>query len=219
MKLFDISIFKDDLPLIFLISSNVLALILALVQGWNFATMLWLYWMQSIIIGAFTFLKLCTYKNTVMKSIDETPPGLGSIVGERVLSFFLGIFFLVHYGIFHVAYFFFLVMIGFMTKMPASDSIWIVFTGAAFLFAHAYSYHRNRERDQERNPLQIMSSAYSRIIPTHLIIIFGTPIYMASTTIGIPGGKTLVLVFFVLLKTIADVMMHVQTHRPLQVKN
>ena len=75
----------------------------------------------------------------------------------------------------------------------------------AFYLNHLFSYRYNRERERERIPNigSIMFFPYLRIIPMHLMIVAGSRFM---------GSSTLALLIFLLLKTAADVAMHVVEH-------
>lgn len=47
---------------IILLVSNLIVIILAVIQKWDTSTVLWVYWMQSIIIGFFQFLRILSLK-------------------------------------------------------------------------------------------------------------------------------------------------------------
>ena len=68
---------------------------------------------------------------------------------------------------------------------------------------HYYSYRYHRESDRRGTPNigTLMFTPYARVLPMHLTIIFG------ASMIG--GG----VLFFGILKTIADVVMHQIEHK------
>ena len=70
-----------------------------------------------------------------------------------------------------------------------------------FLFNHYFSFVEYREQDAGRRPNigNIMFFPYLRIVPMHLTIILGG-------AVGSTGTGT--LLFFLVLKTVADVIMH-----------
>jgi hypothetical protein len=75
----------------------------------------------------------------------------------------------------------------------------------AFYFNHRFSYHYNQSQEQGRVPNigSIMFFPYIRIIPMHLMIVAGD---------RFAGDSLAALVAFLLLKTAADVVMHVVEH-------
>jgi hypothetical protein len=75
----------------------------------------------------------------------------------------------------------------------------------AFYLNHRFSYRYNREREAGRVPNigSIMFFPYVRIIPMHLMIVAGS---------RLKGNSGKGLMVFLLLKTVADVAMHVIGH-------
>jgi len=72
-----------------------------------------------------------------------------------------------------------------------------------FFLNHLFSYRQNKIVDKQKtqNIGQLMFSPYTRIIPMHLIIVFG----------AILGQSALVV--FLLLKTAVDLLMHRMKHK------
>ncbi|MHC4109626.1 MAG: DUF6498-containing protein, partial [Planctomycetota bacterium] len=54
--------FYSDLSLWALIISNLIVIVWALIEGWQFAIVVWVYWSQSVAIGALWFFKILTLK-------------------------------------------------------------------------------------------------------------------------------------------------------------
>ncbi|NNG13274.1 MAG: hypothetical protein HKM88_08510, partial [Halobacteria archaeon] len=112
-------------------------------------------------------------------------------------------FFAVHYGGFHLAYLVFLFAENSIASSVASAGVAACIL--IFFFNHRYSYYYNRERDATRTPNIgfIMFFPYVRIIPMHIMILMGS---------HFAGDSTARLVMFLVLKTLADVAMHVIEH-------
>ena len=88
----------DTLLLLF---SNLIVIVLALVQGWNIVPLLWIYWWQNIIIGFFNWRRMKQLKKFSAEGLK--------INGERVKGTgktkkWMTKFFLLHYGTFHLFY-------------------------------------------------------------------------------------------------------------------
>ncbi|MCD6381527.1 MAG: hypothetical protein J7L43_00925 [Candidatus Aenigmarchaeota archaeon] len=77
-----------------LLTVNLLTILLALFQNWNFLVLVWIFWFQNIIVGFFNFLRILTLKNENL--------------GKRIVYAF-GFF--LHYGGIHLAYAIFLFVI------------------------------------------------------------------------------------------------------------
>ena len=183
-----------------LLLSNLLTIILALVQQWDVHILMWIYCGQSIVIGYFNVhrildLKKFSTKNFRMngKPVEPTRETQRKVAG----------FFALHYGWFHFIY------LGFLFTETESTGPFPLFTVilciVVFYFNHRFSYQYNREQEQERVPNigSLMFFPYVRIIPMHLTLIAGG---------SVVDGSLGPLLAFLLLKTFADVAMHVIEH-------
>jgi len=75
------------------------------------------------------------------------------------------------------------------------------------LFALVENWNLFDVRDEKKQNIgRVLFSPYARIIPMHLTILFGWIVFNAL-------GEKVALVLFLILKTIADVIMHVREHR------
>jgi hypothetical protein len=181
-----------------LVAVNVVALALALHQHWSLPSLMLLYWAQSVVIGIANFFrilsldKFSTENFTVNGQAVEPTPQLK----RRTAGFFA-----VHYGVFHVVYLGFIV--GFGRGAPIWSG-WLALCTALFALNHLWSYRRNRELDRQGTPNigALMFMPYGRIVPMHAIILSGA--LFAPTGIGV--------VIFAVLKTAADVAMHIVEH-------
>lgn len=213
MSLIDVRLLNE--PEKALLLSNVLTIALALVFNWGLITLLWGYWIQSAIIGLFNFFKILFLG---AKAAEESKIYLlGGI--------FLAFFFALHYGFFHFAYFMFLAPFSFSVVFgPVSivNLFGVALMGIIFFCNHAYSFWRyiiseKRFSAKENLMQKAFSEPYSRIIPMHLTIIFGGFIFVSVATI-LPGqslfwAEKVIIVFFLALKTFADLKGHDFIHR------
>jgi hypothetical protein len=179
-----------------LLGVNLGVIAFAVRNEWSLPTILASYLLQSIIIGIFQAKKMSDLKvfstdglKINDRAVEPTPATQRMVV----------IFFLLHYGVFHAAYAAFILSEG--------RPYWpdVLLSGAAFFANHLFSYFANRNlpRQHLANIGSMMFFPYVRIIPMHLFIVLG------AFAMG-PGGG---LVFFLILKTIADEVMHVIEHR------
>jgi len=198
--------FLSDRSARFLILSNIVLIIFALVENWNLITIMYIYWCQSIIIGFFTFLKMLTLKNYSTEGVNYNTMPV-TIAAKVFMSFF----FLFHYGMFHFGYYMFLISGAFFSSSLDLTSLGIALyiVVGVFFVNHLYSFLHNRERDanKKQNIGKIMFFPYIRIIPMHLTIVFGGIFMMGG------GNPKDVILLFLLLKTFADVAMHSVEHR------
>ena len=205
-------------PLVSLIAGNLLTIVLAVLGNWDLATVVFIYWAQSVIIGIFAFLSiLFTDTSAMADGITETttlPDGSKLVRKGNPGTFkvLMAGFFAFHYGFFHLIYFFFIVDSGIFGPVGFSDP-GIANSCGLFFAIHAYSflYHRQRGKAAVADMVMQFMEPYDRILPMHLTIIFGSFIILGLGFFGITT-VTPVLVLFLLLKTYADVAGHLKKH-------
>jgi len=183
-----------------LLISNALTLTMALILKWPLALVLWPYWIQSIIIGWYArkrMLALKKFSTEGFTSNDEPVPE--NEKGKRSTASF----FVMHYGIFHFVYLIFLLDKARLDN--AWDGFWIIVCGLSYIFAQRKTYQQQVASDKLGIPNlgKLMCLPYLRILPMHLTIIF-----------GMIGGSTFSILFFMTLKTIADVLLDKFDRRP-----
>lgn len=153
----------------------------------GFVTVLWIYWLQSIIIGFFNFIDLLTIKNY--------NPGGFKLNNQPITAQNKGClpwFFLIHFGGFHLGY---LVFIGVLFGLGANFKFILI--GAAAFFAESLLAFVQRKQAQEQVQVSIGSLfflPYLRILPMHLVI-------LAPAFLGWQPS-----IVFLVLKTLADVL-------------
>lgn len=197
-----------DSSTISLLFSNLAIIVLSIIQKWEVSEVLWVYWMQSVIIGFFQFLRILSLKKF---STENFTINNKSVLPTPQTKIFTAFFFAFHYSFFHFIYAIFLFNL--FTNKPLNFTY--LFTGGLIFFLnHTFSYFRAREKSSSayfhnkiidgqktQNIGQLMFSPYARIIPMHLVIIFG----------AILGQFT--LVYFLLLKTLTDLGLHILKHK------
>ncbi len=192
--------FRSDRSVIPLLLSNLLTIAWALLEGWRIVDVMFVYWVQSVVIGYFNYQRIMDLKKFSTKNfrINNRQPDPTPETRKKV-----AVFFAMHYGIFHAAY------LGFILSKETGEiglsSLGIFACIVAFVFNHRYSYRHNKERDSQRVPNigTIMFFPYVRIVPMHLTIGLAASLGTDSVT---------ALLAFLLLKTIADIIMHMVEH-------
>ncbi len=189
-----------DRSVVVLLLSNLLTIALAVYQHWDIFVVMWVYWGQSVIIGYFSFRRIMDLKSfsTAGFMINDQPVKPTPQTQRQT-----AVFFALHYGIFHLVYLSFL---GADANVAGGFPLFNVLVCiGVFYLNHWFSYRYNREQEQERVPNigNIMFFPYIRIIPMHLMIIAGFTFL---------GSSTRTLIIFLLMKTAADVAMHVIGH-------
>lgn len=191
----------SDPSVFLLILSNLIAIFFAVVEGWALPEVFFLYWCQSVMIGFFQFLKILSLKDFSVEgfSINHRPT-----VKSKGTQLFTAGFFAFHYGSFHFGYLLFIMAAFSLPALLSKGALFFVIVIAAFFFNHLFSYNYFKDKPFKSPPNigMLMFQPYARIVPMHLFIVFG--IFLSA------GTETVVL--FLLLKTVADVVMHVVEH-------
>lgn len=179
-----------------LVAGNVFAVVLALWQGGSLGFLLWPFWIQSVVIGWYNVRRMLALQRFAVDGFringqpaQETPQTRRSTA----------LFFAVHYGLFHLAYLVFLLVM----FVPAREEwVWIAVATAGFVLHHRFAFVRFCAADRDRRPNigSMMFLPYVRVFPMHLAIIGGAAVLDSGAT-----GWAIVL--FGALKTLADVLM------------
>jgi hypothetical protein len=178
---------------------HLIAINLAVYEGWNLQDLMVIYWTQSVIIGYFSYQRILDLKQFSTENFQmngKRPPENAKTKRSTAT------FFALHYGGFHAAYLFFLLS----NEQNFQGSGLVLFICiVVFYLNHRYSYVYNREMDQNRKPNIgiIMFFPYARILPMHLTIVAGDSLQPTTTW---------ALLLFLGMKTVADVIMHKVEH-------
>jgi hypothetical protein len=182
-----------------LIIANMIAINLAIYEGWSLQDLMVIYWTQSVIIGYFSYRRILNLKqfSTENFKINDVRPPENEKTRRNTATFFA-----LHYGIFHAAYLGFL-----MGNDQQFQGSWLMLFICVVVFYvnHRYSYAYNKALDESRKPNIgiIMFFPYARIVPMHLMIVLGHA--LGPTT-------NFALALFLGMKTVADVVMHKIEH-------
>ena len=193
---------KDDRSGLFgVVAANALALGIAAWQHWPLVTLLWPYWVQSVIIGWYSRERILALRQFSLAGTSGFDQGSDEATRRHTARFFA-----MHYGAFHLVYALFLAMAtsGRIGRVAAYhlgvlDVLFMGVLAVSFVLTHRASYRRIMAADQQGRPNigGVMFLPYLRIIPMHLTIILGLGW-------GYNGGVFL----FGTLKTAADALMH-----------
>ncbi len=173
-----------------LFTVNVITIVVAAIQQWDFNTVLWIYFAQSTIIGFFTFLNIIGLKNFSKDSLA---------IQIRKSD---GYSFLLIHSVFHVTFF---VIFAMMLSIENYSTLFIII--GLFLANHAYSAIKNRKQNSKNN------TNLDKIVGTWSIRM--VPIYFGITFL-ILGGNILPLTGLMTLKLILDIGAHIYKHRPIK---
>ncbi|HET7843084.1 MAG TPA: DUF6498-containing protein [Xanthomonadales bacterium] len=192
-----------EVSILAILVANGVTAYFAAQQAWPVQMLLWTFWIQSVVIGVFSYIRIMSLRRFRTdgvtwndKPLEPTEATKHSIAG----------FFAMHYGLFHVVGLVFLVVLGHQGKLGRglnSNELMTVWgLGALFALTHALSRRVNFETDlrHEQNIGALMFLPYARILPMQVPVIVAT----------YPGLGPLWL--FMALKTIADVVAHIVEH-------
>jgi len=185
-----------------LVAANVFTLAIALYDGWSTASLMLVYWTQSVVIGVSNVFRILALErfSTASFTINNRRVQPTAATKMKVAAFFS-----VHYGMFHLVY---LVFVLFDARGEPLLNAWFWAGAVGFALNHRWSYRYNRDLDRQGTPNvgTLMFTPYVRVVPMHLTILFG----------GLLGQGTASLLLFGALKTLADVAMHVVEHARLK---
>jgi len=186
---------------IFLIAANAVPIFGAIYFGWDVATILILYWLESVVIGVLNIPKILACRKTEDGSF-----------GSAISNLFLSGFYMVHYGMFTGVHGVFLmemfgakpILAGLLEGGPI---VWTVFI---FLLSHIFSMFYNFFGKKEylgKDPGAQMFSVYGRVMVMHIVILFGGFAVQAF------GNPIYALILLIAVKTFIDIAAHNKEHR------
>lgn len=189
--------FYSDSSLWALVGSNTVIIAWALIEGWSLAPLMWIYWCQSVIIGCFWFFKLMGLREFSTRDFKINDRSVAPTQSTKVQT---AVFFLFHYGFFHLGYFVFL-----MAEHKTAFGFELLTAALIFFFYQGYSFFHNQKWliTSKPNIGKMMFFPYARIIPMHLTIIFASSAW----------GQRQSLALFLGLKLAADAVMHIVEQR------
>lgn len=230
---------KQDKSTKALIYANLLPMFGVLFLHWSVTDILYTYWLETVIIGTITVLKMLKAKGIPdLERWTKIDPELKKITPTQitVMRTVCIPFFILHYGGFLSGYIFF-INLGLPTLLywtsPAvitSPQTWGVLVSAAGLFAsHWLSYKQNfiaKEEFRKTNFVTLMFAPYKRIFVLHLTILLGV-FAIVLTSVGLNAiignpeflvriSQTLVLIIFIILKIAVDKKFHLLEHLKLK---
>src|SRR5258705_1912641 len=162
----------------------------------QYTSIIWLYWCQSVLIGVFNFLDMVTLKNVDVSNMTFN----GKPATTSQAKGCLPIFFLFHYGIFHIVYLVFL-LVDF--KLSDTNLTYMKWALGGVLLQQVIHFTQNKIKysNQPGNTGRMFFTPYLRIVPMHLTILL--PKFLGWTP----------ALTFLILKTIFDVIGHLVTTR------
>ena len=207
---------KLDNDIILIIVANFTTIFGVIFLGWNLFLVLFLYWIESAIIGFYNIFKISLSKR------------FGPMIALKI---FIIPFFIFHYGIFMLAHLMFIYAITapnpFQSTvgLPAPNISWQIIIPIGILFlSHGYSFFKNfvgKGEYLKTFPIELMFAPYKRITLMHITLLFGGTISAfitsAMATIGLEyylriAVTSTIICIFIILKTIVDINAHNKQH-------
>ena len=217
----------------YLLIANLVPLFGVIFLGWDLFYILAAYWLENIVIGFFTILKILMAQKSMVRSPDSGQyqaavaaiPALG-VLEERSPIYVripIAIFFIIHFGVFTLVHgiFIFGLASEFGTGYTSRYLGWDTFLPLAtwgtlamvlsFIISHGISFAVNYIGQQEYkniSPQQAMMAPYGRVVVMHLVVM-GSAFAFASL-----GANTFSVVIIILLKIVLDFIFHAREHTP-----
>ena len=155
----------------------------------QYTSIIWLYWCQSVLIGVFNFFDMLTLKNVDVTNLTIN----GRPATARQAKGCLPVFFLFHYGIFHIVYLIFL-LVDF--KLSDTNFTYVKWALGGVLLHQMIFFIQNKTTysAESRSIGTMFFTPYLRIVPMHLTILL--PKFLGWTP----------AITFLILKTVFDVV-------------
>lgn len=203
-----------------LLAANLLTILFFVVNGGSILQVWWIYWLQSVIIGAVNvarILKLNVNPQDIKINNAPVSPVHAKLLADT-MRILVAAFFILHYGGAHFVYFVFLLAFTFNDTFTFNGvehqlslgevSLWaILLGGLGFALHHVLSFV-DEQVAVRRSPAVAtasvwgaMAQPYLRVIPMHLILIIGP-------VISVKLGNEQLFLIFMLLKTVFDVQLY-----------
>jgi hypothetical protein len=186
---------RNDRATWILTLANASVIIIAILHRWQLGTVVWVYWVQSSVIGYFKWRRILNITRFTADgvTINGQPMQLSKSSQQKGAALFAW-----SYGGLHFAYLIFLWTAAF--GLP-HDTTYIAVIALSFFINEWVSYRGNKPRiaNLEPNIGLVIFFPFARVLPIHIVCIIGL------TT----APKSLVVIVgFLLLKMVADVFMH-----------
>lgn len=189
--------------------SNMLIVVLAVLEKQSVMDVLWVYWFQSVIIGVFNFVRILTLKNF---TVDSLKMNSKPVEKTKAAKTGVAIFFLIHYGFFHLVYAIFLTAFTSLGNLASGgvDYSFVFLTSVIFFISYLveYIFSFTQEQESVQSLQKLMVAPYKRIFPMHLTIILSGFI-IAGGFVGAMSTNISVLLIFMGLKTLIDLFTHI----------
>lgn len=184
-----------------LIAVNMIPLAGVLVFGWNISSIMFLYWLESAVVGFYNIIRMLKAEGKIEPGTRFTVNG----VPRNPTKALIIPFFMLHYGIFMFVH---LVFIFTFFKFPTFEFT-LLFAFVSLVVSHGISHNVNFLGNEEYKNVSItaqMMKPYARIFVMHITILVGG---MITLSMGTPIGALFLMIG---LKIIIDISSHLREH-------
>ena len=223
--------FEVTPAVISLIGMNLIPLIGVFLFGWDVGTIIFLYWLENVIIGLLNIPKIwacqgyvphLVFLGNIAPEVPSAEPKINPSTKEPIVAIaFLTVFFSLHYGLFCVGHYVFLKST--YPALPSFGEMFGTLTGPilfwsllgltlSHLVSMVVNFYGKREF-LKRTPSKQMFVPYYRIVLLHMVIIFSGFVALAT------GQSLATLLLLVGLKIGFDLAAHVAEHQKVQSLN
>ena len=189
-----------------LIGMNLIPLVGVFWFGWDAGTIVFLYWLENVIIGLLNIPKILSCRGG-----PADRPNLRESLGGLI---FLGGFFSAHYGLFCFGHYMFLsstyeTVPDWEKIIPALSGSVLIWSLLGLAFSHGISMFVNfygKGEYKTRTPNKQMFMPYTRILILHVVIVFSSLLAVAL------GEGLATLVMLIAVKIGFDLAAHLVEH-------
>lgn len=199
-------------PVTIAVALNLIPVIGVLFWGWSAFALIFLYWLENLIVGVRTLVSMLATAATA------------GYAANWLSALFIGAFFTIHYGMFCFVHGIF-VMVLFGANTTVGETVFDLAGAARMLFAEhsnlligfasivawqvvQFAIWLSRGEARRTNPMELMASPYPRIITLHVAIIFGGFLLMMLNQ---PIGGLVVLTLAKMAYDVADAAKQTKT--------
>ena len=191
-----------------LIFSNLVPLIGAVFFHWDMSSIIFLYWLESSVIGLFNVAKMITIIHHNPNQRFTPDPNFSVTLPAWPFGYGRVLFFLFHFGISMLVHGFFLTFSGLIKFINLNTVSSIIVAYFSMIISHGVSFYTNfiSKKEYLRTSLtRQMFQPYGRVTVMHFTILFAAFPFINNTSI-VP------VILLVVMKTIVDLFSHLKEH-------
>ncbi|MHC4741090.1 MAG: DUF6498-containing protein, partial [Planctomycetota bacterium] len=194
-----------DPSVLALVASNAAVIIWALMERWQLTFVMCVYCAQSLVIGLFWAFTIFTYGKIYRKDRESGAQRWTLSPAEKDTT---AAVFAAHYLLLHVLYIRTIILGVLATPHYPKQEFPIkplLTLSGVFFVSRLFGFLREKRENSNRqaNAMKLMFFPYARIVPMHAAMVLGGSLEISELT------SQSALFFFLLLKTAADVFMHI----------